>query len=114
MRTQLTSRLTRLEHNAGTGSRRIVVVGEGHVEEARAFLSGRHDVDMDRLIFVVTGVRDSTHEDWLRAARGEALVSRYGGEDVNRHRIANRLQAPSGCKTVRPLRFSRARLRNIG
>ncbi len=40
MRTQIASRLARLEHNAGTGSRRIVVVERKSLEAARAFLQG--------------------------------------------------------------------------
>jgi hypothetical protein len=81
MRTQIASRLARLEQNTGTGSRRIVVVERGSLEAARAFLQGRADVDMDRITFVVTGVtrNDQDPEDWLRAARGEAPVSRCGG-----------------------------------
>jgi hypothetical protein len=80
MRTQIASRLTRLERNTGRGSRRIVVVEKNSLEAARAFLQGRPDVDMDRITFVVTGVRrnDQDPEDWLRAARGEAPVSRCG------------------------------------
>ena len=80
MRTQIASRLTRLERNTGRGSRRIVVVERESLEAARAFLQGRPDVDMDRITFVVTGVRRNGQdpEDWLRAARGEAPVSRYG------------------------------------
>ena len=72
MRTQIASRLTRLERNTGRGSRRIVVVGEKSLEAARAFLQGRPDVDMGRITFVVTGVEcnDQDPEDWLRAARG--------------------------------------------
>jgi hypothetical protein len=64
-------------NNAGTGSRRIVVVEKNSLEAARAFLQGRPDVDMDRITFVVTGVprNDQDPEDWLRAARGEAPVS---------------------------------------
>jgi hypothetical protein len=56
MRTQLASRLTRLERNTGRGSRRIVVVEKESLEAARAFLQGRADVDMDRITFVITGV----------------------------------------------------------
>jgi hypothetical protein len=72
MRTQIASRLTRLEQSAGTGSRRLVVVESKSLEAARAFLQGRPDVDMDRITFVITGVRrnDQDPEDWLRAARG--------------------------------------------
>jgi hypothetical protein len=71
MRTQIASRLIRIEQNSGTGSRRIVVVERGSLEAARAFLQGRADVDMD------TGVRCNGQgpEDWLPAARGEAPVS---------------------------------------
>jgi hypothetical protein len=56
------------------------VVGEKSLEAARAFLQGRPDVDMDRITFVITGVscKGQGPEDWLRAARGEAPVSRYG------------------------------------
>jgi hypothetical protein len=77
MRTQIASRLIRIEQNSGTGSRRIVVVERGSLEAARAFLQGRADVDMDRITFVVTGVRCNGQgpEDWLPAARGEAPVS---------------------------------------
>jgi hypothetical protein len=72
MRTQIASRLTRIEQNTGTGSRRIVVVEKKFLEAARAFLQGRPDVDIDRIIFVVTGVRrnDQDPEGWLRAACG--------------------------------------------
>ena len=80
MRTQIASRLTRLEQNTGAGSPRIVVVeNQKSLEAAGAFLQGRPDVDMDRITFVVTGVRrnDQDPEDWLRAARGEAPVSRH-------------------------------------
>jgi hypothetical protein len=56
MRTQIASRLTRLEKSAGTGSRRLVVVESKSLEAARAFLQGRPDVDMDRITFVITGV----------------------------------------------------------
>jgi hypothetical protein len=55
MRTQIASRLTRLERNTGRGSRRIVVVEKNSLEAARAFLQGRADVDMDRITFVMTG-----------------------------------------------------------
>jgi hypothetical protein len=81
MRTQIASRLTRLEKSAGTGSRRLVVVERESLEAARAFLQGRPDVDIDRITFVVTGVRRNGQDpqDWLRAARGEAPVSRCGG-----------------------------------
>jgi len=75
MRTQIASRLTRLEQSAGTGARRIVVVERGHLEAAKAFLSTCPGVDMDRLVFVITGVRmggDPKPEDWLRMARGES------------------------------------------
>jgi hypothetical protein len=78
MRTQIASRLTRLEQNTGTGSRRIVVVeNQKSLEAARAFLQGRPDVDMDRITFVITGVSRNGQdpEDWLRAARGKAPVS---------------------------------------
>jgi hypothetical protein len=69
----------RLEYNRT--SPRVVVVGEKSREAARAFLQGRPDVDMNRVVLVVTGVRndDDGPEAWLRAARGEAPVSRYGG-----------------------------------
>jgi hypothetical protein len=77
MRTQIASRLTRIEQNTGTCSRRIVVVeNQKSLEAARAFLQSRADVDMDRITFVVTNGRGP--EDWLRAARGEAPVCRYG------------------------------------
>jgi len=80
MRTQIASCLTRLEHNTGAASPRVVVVERGSLEAARAFLQGRSDVDMNRVVLVVTGVRsdDGGPEAWLRAARGEAPVSRYG------------------------------------
>ncbi len=81
MSTRLASRLTRIEQNTGTGARRIVVVEDQKaLDAARAFLQGRPDVDMDRITFVITGVRrnDQDPEDWLRAARGEAHVSRWG------------------------------------
>jgi hypothetical protein len=81
MSTRLASRLTRLEQNARTGSRRIVVVEDQKaLEAARVFLQDCPDVDMDRITFVITGVRrnDQDPEDWLRAARGEAPVSRCG------------------------------------
>jgi hypothetical protein len=73
MRTQIASRLTRLERNTGRGSRRIVVVEtQEEASAARAFLQGRPDVDMGRIIFVITGVsrKGQGPEDWLRAARG--------------------------------------------
>jgi hypothetical protein len=73
MSTRLASRLTRLEQNARTGSRRLVVVeNQKSLEAAMAFLQGRPDVDMDRITFVMTGVscRDEGPEQWLRAARG--------------------------------------------
>jgi hypothetical protein len=51
------------------------VVESKSLEAARAFLQGRPDVDMDRITFVITGVRrnDQGPEDWLRAARGVAF-----------------------------------------
>jgi GTP1/Obg family GTP-binding protein len=73
MRTQIASRLARLEQKTGMGSRRIVVVEDQKaLEAARAFLQGRPDVDMDRITFVITGVPRSGQgpEDWLRAACG--------------------------------------------
>jgi hypothetical protein len=72
MSTRLASRLTRLEHNTGAASPRLVVVERGSLEAARAFLQGRPDVDMDRITFVITGVPRSGQgpEDWLRAACG--------------------------------------------
>jgi hypothetical protein len=73
MRTQIASRLTRLEQSAGTGSRRLVVVeNQKALEAARAFLQGRADVDMNRITFVITGVPRNGQgpEDWLRAACG--------------------------------------------
>jgi hypothetical protein len=73
MSTQIASRLTRLEQNIGAGSRRFVVVEDQKaLEAARAFLQGRPDVDIDRITFVVTGVRRNGQgpKDWLRAARG--------------------------------------------
>jgi hypothetical protein len=58
MSTQIASRLTRLEQNIGAGSRRFVVVEDQKaLEAARAFLQCRPDVDMDRITFVVTGLR---------------------------------------------------------
>ena len=80
MSTQI-ARLTRLEQNARTGSRRIVVVEDQKaLDAARAFLQGCPDVDMNRVVLVLTGVRrnDQDPEDWLRAARGEAPISRCG------------------------------------
>jgi GTP1/Obg family GTP-binding protein len=57
MRTQIASRLTRLERTTGRGSRRIVVVEDQKaLEAARVFLQGCPDVDMARITFVVTGV----------------------------------------------------------
>ena len=81
MTSRVAARLARLEHNTGAASPRVVVVGEKSLEAARAFLQGRPDVDMNRVVLVVTGVRndDDGPEAWLRAARGEAPVSRYGG-----------------------------------
>jgi hypothetical protein len=81
MTSRVAARLARLEHNARTGSRRVVVVERESLEAARAFLQGRPDVDINRVVLVVTGVRndDGGPEAWLRAARGEAPVSRYGG-----------------------------------
>ena len=73
--------MRRLERaSTGRGPDRIVVVEKKSLEAARAFLQGRPDVDMDRITFVITGVRrnDQDPEDWLRAARGEAPVSRCG------------------------------------
>jgi hypothetical protein len=73
MRTQIASRLTRIEQNTGTGSRRFVVVEDQKaLEAAKAFLQGRPDVDMDRITFVITGVprNGQDPEDWLRVARG--------------------------------------------
>jgi hypothetical protein len=81
MSTRLASHLTRLERNTGRGSRRIVVVEDQKaLEAARVFLQGCPDVDMARITFVVTGVPRNGRgpEDWLRAARGEAPVSRCG------------------------------------
>jgi hypothetical protein len=81
MSTRLASRLTRIEQNTGTGARRIVVVEDQKaLEAARVFLQGCPDVDMARITFVITGVRrnDQDPEDWLRAARAEAPVSRWG------------------------------------
>ena len=82
MRTQgLASRLARIERNERSGSHRLVVVEtQEEASAARAFLQGRPDVDMDRITFVITGVRrnDQDPEDWLRAARGGAPVFRYG------------------------------------
>jgi hypothetical protein len=77
MTSRVAARLARLEHNAQTGSCRIVVVERGSLEAARAFLQGRADMDMDRITFVVTGVRCNGQgpEDWLPAARGEAPES---------------------------------------
>jgi hypothetical protein len=67
MRTQIASRLIRLEQNTGTGSRRIVVVeNQTSLGAARAFLQGRPDVDMDRITFVITGVPHNGQDDWLR------------------------------------------------
>jgi hypothetical protein len=73
MRAQLASRLTRIEQSTGRGSRRIVVVEEPKsLEAAKAFLQSRPDVDMGRIVSVITGVPrcDSGPEYWLRAARG--------------------------------------------
>jgi hypothetical protein len=57
-----------------------VVEDKMALEAARVFLQGCPDVDMARITFVITGVprRDQGPEDWLRAARGEAPVSRWG------------------------------------
>jgi hypothetical protein len=51
MTSRVAARLARLEHNARTGSRRIVVVERESLEAVTAFLQGRADVDMDRIIF---------------------------------------------------------------
>jgi hypothetical protein len=72
MRTQLSSRLARIEQSKRSISRRLVVVGtQNEASAAKAFLQGRPDVDMDRITFVITGVscRDQGPEQWLRAAR---------------------------------------------
>jgi hypothetical protein len=81
MRTQVSARLARLERNPRTDSPRIVVVEtQEEASAATAFLQGRADVDMDRVIFIATGVPRNGRgpEDWLRAARGEAPVSNWG------------------------------------
>ena len=87
MRTQgLASRLARIERNERSGSHRLVVVEtQKEASAARAFLQGRPDVDMNRVVLVVTGVRrnDQDPEDWLRAARGEAPTSRCGSEAIS-------------------------------
>ena len=72
MSTRLASRLTRLERKTGRGPDRIVVVERESLEAATAFLQGRPDVDMGRIIFVITRVsrKGQGPEDWLRAARG--------------------------------------------
>jgi GTP1/Obg family GTP-binding protein len=77
MSTRLASRLTRIERNERS---LVVVEDQKALEAARAFLQGRPDVDMDRITFVITGVPRNGRgpEDWLRAARGEAPVSRHG------------------------------------
>jgi hypothetical protein len=74
MRTRgLASRLARIERNERSGSHRLVVVEtQEEASAARAFLQGRPDVDMNRVVLVVTGVRRKGPEDWLRAARAEA------------------------------------------
>ena len=80
MGTRAETRLRRLERaSTGRGPDRIVVVERESLEAARAFLQGRPDVDMGRIIFVITGVsrKGQGPEDWLRAARGEAPVSPY-------------------------------------
>ena len=77
----LASRLARIERNERSGSHRFVVVEtQEEASAARAFLQGRADVDIDRITFVITGVTRNSQgpEDWLRAARGEAPVSRHG------------------------------------
>jgi hypothetical protein len=80
MTSRVAARLARIEHSTRTGENRIVAVESKSLEAATAFLQGRPDVDMDRITFVITGVRrnDQDPEDWLRAARGEAPVSRCG------------------------------------
>jgi hypothetical protein len=81
VRTNTETRLRRLERaRTGRGPDRIVVVERGSLEAATAFLQGRPDVDMGRIIFVITGVSRKVQgpEDWLRAARGEAPVSHWG------------------------------------
>ncbi len=79
MRTQgLASRLARIERNERSGSHRLVVVEtQEEASAARAFLQGRADVDMGRIIFVITGVsrKGQDPEDWLRAALGSARIS---------------------------------------
>ena len=72
MTSRVAARLARLERNTGAASPRVVVVGEKSLEAATAFLQSRADVDMHRVVLVVTGVRndDGGPEDWLRAARG--------------------------------------------
>jgi hypothetical protein len=74
------TRFRRLERaSTGRGPDRIVVVERESLEAATAFLQGRRDVDMGRIIFVITGVsrKGQGPEDWLCAARGEAPVSPY-------------------------------------
>ena len=80
MTSRVAARLARIEHSTRTGENRIVVVESKSLEAATAFLQGRPDVDMNRVVLVVTGVRndDGGPEAWLRAACGEAPVSRYG------------------------------------
>ena len=51
----MAARLARIEHSTRTGENRIVVVESKSLEAATAFLQGRPDVDMDRVVLVVTG-----------------------------------------------------------
>jgi hypothetical protein len=75
MTSRVTARLARLEHNARTGSRRIVVVERESLEVATAFLQGRPDLDMGRIIFVITGSR-------AKAKAPKTGYARLAGPDV--------------------------------
>jgi hypothetical protein len=64
-------------------SKRLVVVEVKDVGTAEEFLQS-HDVDMPRVVLVITGVvRSETEREkrayWLRAARGEPHPHQYKG-----------------------------------
>jgi hypothetical protein len=75
---RLSTRLDKVESSRGLGRRFVVVVTRGHLERAKKFLT-RRGIDLETLIFVVTGVDrglDAGAEEagWLRMAQENRVV----------------------------------------
>jgi hypothetical protein len=60
--------------NISTRLTRLIVVTRENIEEAKALIRSQPDIDVDRIVYAITGVpcgQGRGPEYWLAAARGE-------------------------------------------